>query len=491
MPIRPYPSSQGELFGYKAKDKLPEGHECFVVDEIIEDLDLGPAARGNTMLGAPAYDCRMIAKVLCCGYLRGIRSSRRLAEECRENIGFIFLCRGAEPCHATIARFRTENAALLEEAFTGLVQRLAARGLVGNRHIIVDGTKIRANASNEKVLDRGVWEKAKADFEQWLSDSATVDEQEDALERLSSLSNCDGGRKPNAFKKLFDRCVEASEEGEKDEAKRVSMTDKEARFMRDGRTGKVGLSYNVQVAVDADSGMLVGCDVTQDCNDTDSLSRLVDAVEENCQEEVKAVDGDTGFFQSEQVRRLEEQGKDVCVADGHTKQALSNGNLDEFLQGEEFRYDAERDVFICSFGNEFVFKKVRCRKNGRKSRIYQAAKSCTECPHRLDCLGKSRNKYHTLERTVDHTWLNCYRQRFRLKEYQDRLRGRSIVERVFAHIKHNLGFRRFLLRSLAGARVEVFLVSLASVLRRVCNMLKEARRTWGTMMSPPGAEKVT
>ena len=34
-------------------DRLPEGYICFLIDDVIEDLKLAPAARGNTVLGAP------------------------------------------------------------------------------------------------------------------------------------------------------------------------------------------------------------------------------------------------------------------------------------------------------------------------------------------------------------------------------------------------------------------------------------------------------
>ena len=65
MPVRNYSSDQRQLFGYQAHDRLPEGHICFLIDDVIEDLKLAPGARGNTVLGAPTYEPRMMLKVLC------------------------------------------------------------------------------------------------------------------------------------------------------------------------------------------------------------------------------------------------------------------------------------------------------------------------------------------------------------------------------------------------------------------------------------------
>ena len=133
------------MFGYQAEDRLPEGHICFLIDEILDELDLGPAARGNTVLGAPSYDPRMMVKVLFYGYVRGIRSSRKLAAECRENIGFMKLCQGEAPDFRTIGLFRRENGPLLERAFSSLVRRLGEAGIVSVSHIIVDGIRRTAN----------------------------------------------------------------------------------------------------------------------------------------------------------------------------------------------------------------------------------------------------------------------------------------------------------------------------------------------------------
>ena len=117
MSVRPYASSQKELLGYRAEDRLPAGHICFLIDEIVDDLELPPAARGRSAVGAPCYDPRLMLKVLFYGYIRGVRSGHKIAAECEENIGFMHLCRGAVPDFRTICRFRAENESLIHSAF--------------------------------------------------------------------------------------------------------------------------------------------------------------------------------------------------------------------------------------------------------------------------------------------------------------------------------------------------------------------------------------
>ncbi|MBN1594237.1 MAG: IS1182 family transposase [Candidatus Coatesbacteria bacterium] len=485
MPIRNYPSSQSEIFGHKAADRLPIGHICFHIDEIVEVLALGPSARGNAARGAPIYDPRMLLKILIFAYFRGIRSSRRIAAECRENLAFIHLCRGTAPSFRTICRFRSENEALLHSVFSELIRRLILAGVVRADHVIVDGSKIRASASNAKTLNSKFFDEVKASIEAWMSSSALLDEEEELREKLSSMGieSSKNFLGIDSLQRLVDRCSQAVEEGEANGSTKVSLTDPESRFMRDGATGKIGLSYNVQVAVDKERGIPLACDVTQDAVDNNSLCRVVDEVEMNTCETVEAVDGDSGYFNSEQLRRLENEGKDACVADSDTVSAMRKSKLSEFIQGERFRYDSERDIFRCPLGNELVFTRLCHRKDGRIHRIYEAVNPCDECPQREICLGGSRNRFYKMERNYEYPWLDEYRRRFLKSEYQERLKSRKRIEHIFGHLKHNLGLRRFNLRGLSGAKIEAFLASIALVLRRIHTILTQTRCTWAELLA--------
>lgn len=485
MSIRECFSKQGQMFGYKAEDRLPEDHICFLIDDAVDALELGVAARGASVLGAPCYDPRMMVKVLFYGYNRGIRSSRKLAAECRENIGFIHLCHGQEPDHRTIDLFRRENESLLSQAFSSLVRRLIEAGIVKVSHIIVDGTKVHANASNGKIIRQKFFGELKENIDEWMRGSAALDADEALREKLSSagVSTNSASRGVDGLQRVADKCSKAVEAGEADNVKKISLTDPDSRFMRDGIGGKINLAYNVQVAVDAETGIPVGCDVTQDAHDSSSLVRMVEAVELASDETVEAVDGDCGFFRSDAVHGLEERGKDVCVMDNRAKNAMTRGKLEELVQEGEFIYDASRDVFECSHGNEHFFSGLAGKGNGKVVRVYKSQRRCDGCPRHKQCFGKSKLRRHTIRKHVDFVWLQKHRKRFLEPEYQERLEKRRLIEKVFGHWKHNLGFRKFLLRGLSGARIEAFLVAAASILRRLCNILKRDGRSWATMAS--------
>jgi transposase len=485
MSTRKYASDQRQMFGYQAEDRLPRGHICFLIDEIVDDLDLGTSARGNSTRGAPSYDPRMMVKILFYGYVRGIRSSRRLAAECRENIGFMKLCQGEVPDFRTIALFRRENESLLERAFSSLVRRLVEAGLVSVSHIIVDGSKIRANARNGRTIHRRFFNELKKAIREWMSSSADLDAAEQLREKLSSVGVSTSSDGADGLQDLVDRCSKAVEEGESGKAQKVSITDPDCRFMRDGIGGRINLGYNVQAAIDADTGLVVGCDVTQDAHDSRSLVRMVETVERISNETVEAVDADSGFFRSDTVRSLEEKGKDVCVVDMLARSAMNRGQLDELLEEKEFVYDTSRDVFCCPEGNEHVFKGFADKGDGEVVRVYVSQRQCDGCPRRKGCFGRSQLKRHRIRKHVDFVWLTKHRKRFLEPAYRLRLEGRWLIESVFAHWKHNLGFRKFSLRGLSGARIETFLVAAASVLRRLCNIFNGDGLSWGSLLRPP------
>ncbi|MCD6326718.1 IS1182 family transposase [bacterium] len=486
MSTRKYLSKQRQMFGYQAEDRLSKGHICFLIDEVVDDLELGPSARGVSVFGAPCYDPCMMVKVLFYGYARGIRSSRKLAAECRENIGFIRLSQGQQPDFRTIALFRKENGPLLERAFSSLVRRLMDAGVVGVSHIIIDGTKVHANASNSRIIQEKFFDEVKDAIEEWMSSSSELDAAEDLREKLSSVGVKTSSLGVEGLQHLVDRCGKAVKDGENDKAKKVSTTDPDSRFMRDGVGGRINLGYNVQTAVDAETGIPVGCDVTQDANDSWSLGRMIEVVERCCRETVQAVDADSDFFRSDSVQSLESLGKDICALDNLAITRMRRGELEALVYDEKFVYDADRDVFVCPEGNEHVFRRLNNEGDGTFRRAYVSERRCDGCVHRESCFGASKLKRHVIRKHEDYPWLWKHRKRFLEPSFQARLKSRKLIEKVFGHWKHNLGFRKLLLRGLSGAKVETFLVSTASVLRRLCNILKRSGRSWASLARTPG-----
>lgn len=90
------------------EDQIAEGTIEFAIHYLLEheiDLTIFDQKFNNDDTGCPAYDPKILLKIILFGYSRGIIHSRALERACRENIIFIALACGQAPDHTTIARF--------------------------------------------------------------------------------------------------------------------------------------------------------------------------------------------------------------------------------------------------------------------------------------------------------------------------------------------------------------------------------------------------
>jgi transposase len=109
--------------------------------------------------GRPSVDPELALRMMILGALYNL-SDRRLCDEIRMHAGFRWFCRlnfhDPVPDHSTLSRLRNERWAK-SDLFTRLFEKVladcASAGMVSGRHVSVDGTQIRADASM-KSLER-------------------------------------------------------------------------------------------------------------------------------------------------------------------------------------------------------------------------------------------------------------------------------------------------------------------------------------------------
>src|SRR5271156_190203 len=92
--------------------------------------ELGFERAGAAETGRPGYDPRDLLKLYLYGYLRQLRSSRRLEEECRRNVELMWLLGRLHPDHKSIAQFRRMNREAVTPAGAQLVRFARSVGLI-------------------------------------------------------------------------------------------------------------------------------------------------------------------------------------------------------------------------------------------------------------------------------------------------------------------------------------------------------------------------
>jgi transposase len=158
---------QGKFIPIADKQILPARSSIplLSIDNEI-DLSLFDERYKNDETGAPAYDPSILLKIILYAYSRGITSSRKIAQCCRENIIFMALSADTQPHFTTIADFISSVDQEIIKLLLQVLLTCDAMGLIGKEMFAVDGCKMPSNASKEWSGTKEELQKKKEKMEQ-------------------------------------------------------------------------------------------------------------------------------------------------------------------------------------------------------------------------------------------------------------------------------------------------------------------------------------
>jgi transposase len=298
---------------------LPEAIDDYVgaenpvrfIDAFIDGLDLAAAGFARVdpkFTGRPGYAPADLLKLYVYGYLNRIRSSRRLEAETHRNIEVIWLLRHLKPDFKTIADFRSANRAAFKPVFREFVLLCRQLDLFGRELLAIDGTRIKAVNNKDRNFTRSALQdfirKADERLAEYLQRLDTSDTEEGGtgggvrVENLAEKISAISGKRDRLQSMLTD--LEANGENQ------VSLTDPDSRAMA-GHT-KVGVGYNVQLAVDAKHKLIVEQAVTNQVVDMGLLTQTAEPAREILGVEQIDVVADRGYFKAEDIEACEAAG---------------------------------------------------------------------------------------------------------------------------------------------------------------------------------------
>ena len=118
-------------------------------------------------------------------YSIGIRSSRQIQKEIREDLIFMWLAGRQEPDFRTISDFRQDRIKDIKTLFKQVLETGYELRMVRCGRVSIDGTKIEANSGKNKITYRKKLEKSKDRYEEKieeiLKEAEAIDEEEDRL----------------------------------------------------------------------------------------------------------------------------------------------------------------------------------------------------------------------------------------------------------------------------------------------------------------------
>jgi transposase len=475
--IRPYNQNQMQLFPPSVQSLIESDALCMVVNDVVKALDLSCLYEKLSTEGNPAYHPAMMLKIYFYAYAKGLFSSRRIAQALKENVAFIFLAAWQKPNFRTISDFRKNHLKELGLLFAQIVGLCRQLGMVKLGHIAIDGTKIKANASDASTYDRDRIEK---DIKGWLEKAEAIDRQEDELYGADKT----GDELPEDIRDPHQRIKKLKELKKKLDAEggqKINKTDPDAVFMK--TTNGIKTSYNAQVAVDAEHQVIVAADVTNDAADVYQLLPMVEQTEKNTSGKVKECSADSGYSSGENLKAMATGEIDAYIPD-RDYQSRQRGKTPGDFDKESFVYDQRRDCYICVEGEELHFSHLQKREDKEPLRIYRG-RTCQDCRFFGLCTTSKTGRSITR-----HPYEKELRQ---MRRKLDSETGKAIygqrkytVEPPIGHIKSIMGFTGFQLRGKPKVTGEFKLVSIAHNLRKIWLYLKSSGNDLAQMYSAKG-----
>lgn len=311
-------------------DLIPEDHQVRNIWDYIEQMDLSVISKKiqstSNNPGRPAIDPKILLALWIFALIEGIGSARVIDRYCSEHIAFKWICGGVSVNYHTISDFRKNNHMEFDDLITTTIARLMERDLVSLKRVSQDGMKVRAAAGSSSF-------RRKPKLKELL---AIAKEQVEILRKeidadSSSCLSKQKAAKMRAAQDRKNRIEKAIEEHkkliiEKGKTKkkhrkpftskekketRASITDPEARKMIMGNGG-YSPAYNVQLAVDTNSRLIVGWNVIKK-QDSGELGKMFNSLKLKYKTIVEEWLVDKGYLEFNDLIRVQKSGCKVYV----------------------------------------------------------------------------------------------------------------------------------------------------------------------------------
>jgi transposase len=461
---------------------IAEDHPVRAIWIFLGRLDLGKfseeqrALEGNA--GRSAISPRLLLSIWIYSYSRGVSSARQISREMEHEPGLQWLAGMEVVNHHTLSDFRIAHGTALQNLMEQVLGVLFAEGLVGLERVTQDGTKIRAQASKRSFLDRKRLQQCLDLARQHVAE-VDVDAADQMSERQEA-ARCRVSREREAKLQSALQSLHIIEQAKKSgETKltHVSVSDPEARFMRQG-DGSIAPSYNIQFTTDVSQGLIVGAAVSHASNDAKELGPAMDRFQKQYGSFPRQVVADGDFTNHESVIAMHERGIEFFGSFGKRRLRRPQHKGGGGFRSELFIHDAQTDQMICPENKRLRFQYID-HQPGRTIRVYVARKEeCHVCPSRWDCCGQSALKQTGRKITVsdDQVPVRKFDDRMNTTRAKEIYRQRAqIAEFPHAWIKSKCGLRQFRCRTKSKVTCEVLFVSLTYNLQRYMRLSQSIR----------------
>ncbi len=482
--LRTVNRNQTKLATIEVEALVPADHNARAVWELVCKMNLNEFGKRlrtqKGCVGRAAWDPQLLVSVWVYAYSEGISSAREIERLMEWEPGLQWLSGLETVNHHTLADFRVDHKKALDELFAQLLALMESAGMVSLEQIMHDGTKIRAQAGVD------TFRREQTIRERLQQARAAVDQMADPREEQTSKSRRAAAqeraarqraeRLEAALQELREVQAEKKTEAEKEQA-RVSVQEPEARLMKHGDNA-ITPSYNAQISTESTNKIILGAQLTQCSSDAQSLIPAIKEVTRNMGKPPEEVVVDGGYTNRDNIVECAARQIDLVGSlpdpKERTAAAMKALGIAAQFAPSEFRILDNGKSLECPAGR--ILK--RLRKNRKRGDLYQqyqaSGTDCGSCRHQPQCCPSNPKGGRTVSiRLEERAEVAAFRKKMETKEYQEKYRKRgAVAEFPNAWIKEKLGVRKFRVRGLAKAGVELMWACLTY------NIMQWVRLAW-------------
>jgi transposase len=405
--------------------------------------------------GRPAFDPQMLISVWVYAYSQGIGAAREVARRCEYDPAFQWLTGLQEVNYHTLADFRVERQAELDELFTQVLGALSQEGLITLEQVTQDGTKIRASASGRSFRQeesiRQHLERARQHVKE-MSDP----EKEEGIPRLRGARKCAREQRERRLEKALEEVqkLRPAKPVSAEKMSKVSLTDPEARYMKQP-DGGLAPSYNVQISTDAAHSLIVGVEVVNEAEDSAQLLPAFERIEERLKKKPQQIVADGSYTTREAIEQTAEREIDFLGSLGQDLRGSGITVPQRPLAPSAFVYEAESNRMRCPEGKWLNAQSQRSTSGAIAYRYEARAEDCLACGRKPQCCPENQKRGRSVQRVEESAVVRAFREKMASAAAQQQYRRRAqVAEFCHAWIKSKLGLRQFHVRGRVKARAE-------------------------------------
>lgn len=481
-----YSYDQRKLIPVSYEEQILPGTFEHTLSYIIDyelDLAIFDHRYRNDDTGAPAYDPRILLKIILFAYSRGIISSRKIEGLCRENVVMMALSADTQPDFTTISDFVSCSSEEIVRLFREVLTYCDALGLLGKELFAIDGLKLPSNAAKEWSGTKADLKKKQQKLEQTIRRLLARHREMDATETDDPIP----ARREQSLERLRARVRKIKEflathdenRGPKGTVRQSNVTDPESAKMKTSHGVIQG--YTAVAAVDGRHQVIVHAEAHGEGQEHGLLQPTVEGMRENMNAPDEEHDvmkqarltADAGYHSEANMKYVFEEGIDAYIADTqfrkrdprfaeverykvrHREERHPHAGRRSLFRAADFTYDETKRTCRCPAGQRLYKNGANVTIRGFTGVKFTAPLSaCLPCGLRDHCLRhpertKVRQVVFFQGRRADAGETFTHKMKRKIDSalgkliYQRRL---ATAEPPFANIRHAKGLDRFTLR---------------------------------------------